>query len=70
MKLTKVDARILRVIDHRARDVFDVADAVRRDVRLVFDDCASLKDRGLVDWMYPEDALSITPAGRAALEKP
>ena len=68
MKLTKAEARILRVIAHRAQDVYDVSDAVRRDFRLVFDECASLKDRGMVEWMYPEDALSITDAGRAALE--
>lgn len=66
--MTKAQRAILRSVDNRAEDIYDLSDSVRRKVERVFDDCAALKASGLVDWMYPEDAVSITPAGRAALE--
>jgi hypothetical protein len=69
MKLTSEQQQILRAVAGRPQDVFDLSDAVRRKPHRVFDDCAALKARRLVEWMYPEDEVAISDAGRAALAK-
>ncbi|WEJ60183.1 hypothetical protein [Devosia sp. FJ2-5-3] len=67
VKLTK--QRVLDALVDRALDIYDLSDKLgMQPERTLVDMCKGLRDEGLVDWMYREDALSITPAGRAALE--
>jgi hypothetical protein len=66
VKLTK--AMVLAALTDRALDMFDLSDKLGVSPERPFIDlCRALRDEGLVEWMYLEDELSITPAGRATL---
>jgi DNA-binding PadR family transcriptional regulator len=67
VKLTK--EMVLAALAERALDLYDIADKLGRKMDdQLYRLCMSLRDDGVVDWMYQEDQLCLTPAGRAALE--
>lgn len=67
MKLTKLDQDILARVENRAEDIFDLSDAVGQEPSDVVAACIELHQRRFVEWMYPDDPVSITDAGRQAL---
>lgn len=67
VKLTKAQTKILRAIDERALDVFDLAAKTEIEVATVMLECQRLKNLQLVNWMYAEDEVCLEAAGRAAL---
>lgn len=69
VKLTKAERAVLKVARDRPLDVFDLADQVGISPDFVFQLCIGLKRRGLVDWMYAEDEVAPSEAGRKALEQ-
>jgi hypothetical protein len=69
VRLTKWRKKALTALRERAMDVYDLADAMRElpDMRFI-EQCENLRDCEWAEWMYPDDPISITPAGRQALE--
>lgn len=67
-KLTKLQLAILRAIRDRALDTYDIASNLEIGSKTVFFECVKLKARGLVEWMYSEDAVDLSKKGRAALK--
>ena len=68
-RVTKAQATILRAIVDRPLDVFDLSDAVGINPRRMFTACKALRTKGLVDWMYGEDEVALSIAGRLALSE-
>ena len=68
-KMTKARRNVLLKLDARPADVHDLADAVGVSADVAFIELQALRRMGWVDWMYPDDQASLTPAGRSALEE-
>ena len=66
-KISSGERRILPALDDKPCDVYDICDALKISPTLAEHYVNSLKRRGLVDRMYSEDQVSITPAGRTTL---
>jgi hypothetical protein len=48
-------------------DIYDLSDLVSRRTEALFRECQDLRSMGMIDWMYPEDEMSISDKGRASI---
>jgi len=68
-RLKATHRSVLIAVKDRAMDIPDLAQKLGADTYRTYVTCVSMRDLGLIDWPYPEDEISPSPEGRAALVK-